>query len=151
MNNLLRLNAPALMRNISRGQVRLIATESNKKAATTQNPASNAPTTTDFSEEAHLKSKNWVSYGWEHHDKDEDRARMKSAFFLTITLGIVVCGTVLAYEPDRHMRNWAQREGFLRLREREQAGLVPIDPNYYDPATIELPTEEELEGFEIIV
>lgn len=151
MNSLLRLNSVSLMRAISRGHIRLISTEQAKNAPTTPETVGKVELQKDFTKESVQKSKNWVSYGWDHYDKKEDRARMRTTFFLTITLGMVVCGTVLAYEPDRRLRSWSQREAFLRLRDRELAGLDPIDPNYYDPATITLPSEEELEGIEIII
>jgi hypothetical protein len=32
----------------------------------------------------------------------------------------------------------------LLLREREAAGIFPIDKNFVDPAKLELPTDEEL-------
>jgi NADH dehydrogenase (ubiquinone) 1 beta subcomplex subunit 11 len=40
--------------------------------------------------------------------------------------------------------DWAHREGILLLREREAAGIFPIDKNFVDPAKLELPTDEEL-------
>ncbi len=40
--------------------------------------------------------------------------------------------------------DWAHREGMLLLREREAAGIFPIDKNFVDPAKLELPTDEEL-------
>lgn len=45
---------------------------------------------------------------------------------------------------------WALREAFLELDRRERLGLPLIDPNYVDPAKIELPSEEELVGVEIL-
>ena len=50
--------------------------------------------------------------------------------------------------PDR---DWIRREAFLVLAEREAAGLVPVDVNYVDPAKLELPTDEELDGAEVII
>ena len=46
---------------------------------------------------------------------------------------------------------WAQREAYLELERREKAGLPLIDPNMIDPANIDLPSEEELADFEIII
>lgn len=151
MNRLLRLNTVSMLRGITRAPVRLIATEQKKNASSASTTQANTPTPTDFSEEAHLKSKNWVSYGWDHKDKEADRNYMKTSFFLVITLSMVGFGFVLAYEPDRRMSNWAQREAFIVLRERELAGKDPIAANYHDPATVVLPSEEELGDVEIII
>lgn len=49
------------------------------------------------------------------------------------------------------MRHWAQREAYLKLREREAQGLTAIDPNLIDLDRIELPSDEELVGQEIII
>lgn len=49
------------------------------------------------------------------------------------------------------MRHWAQREAFLELRRREALGLPAIDANLIDPEKIELPSEEEIGNFEIII
>lgn len=57
----------------------------------------------------------------------------------------------MAYYPDMNLSEWSQREAFIVLRERELAGLDPIDPWYVDPATVELPTDEELGDTEIII
>jgi NADH dehydrogenase (ubiquinone) 1 beta subcomplex subunit 11 len=40
--------------------------------------------------------------------------------------------------------DWGHREAMILLREREAAGIFPIDKNFIDPAKLELPTDEEL-------
>lgn len=49
------------------------------------------------------------------------------------------------------MRDWAQREGFLELRRREAAGLDPISKDYVDPASMDLPSDEDLGNTDIII
>lgn len=49
------------------------------------------------------------------------------------------------------LRDWAQREAYLTIRDREAKGLPFIDPNMVDPAKMELPSDEELGDFEIII
>jgi hypothetical protein len=39
----------------------------------------------------------------------------------------------------------------LCLIEREKAGVPYIDRNYVDPANLELPTDEELNGAEVMI
>ena len=39
----------------------------------------------------------------------------------------------------------------LCLMEREKAGVPYIDRNYVDPAKLELPTDEELNGAEVMI
>lgn len=48
-------------------------------------------------------------------------------------------------------RDWSQREAFLELRRREQLGLPLVDANLIDVSKIELPSDEELEGTEIVI
>lgn len=95
--------------------------------------------------------KNWVSWGFERFDKKKDENVMHATTFITVTLCMVVVGFVWGYAPDMLLRDWAQREGYLELRRREAAGLEPISANYVDPAAIELPSDEELGGMEIII
>lgn len=95
--------------------------------------------------------KNWVSYGFDFRDQATDRSAMRASYFFSVTLCLVWGTFVWAYLPDPQMRDWAQRQGHLTLREREQRGEEPISANYVDPARITLPSEEDLEGVEIII
>lgn len=49
------------------------------------------------------------------------------------------------------MNEWAQREAFIVLRDREAAGLEPIAADYIDPSLVELPSDEELGDTDIII
>lgn len=49
------------------------------------------------------------------------------------------------------LKDWAQREAYLLVREREANGLPLLDPNYVEESKIVLPSEEELGDFEIII
>jgi len=49
------------------------------------------------------------------------------------------------------LKQWSQREAYLELRRREAEGLPLIDPNYVDPSTMDLPSEEELGDTPIII
>ena len=49
------------------------------------------------------------------------------------------------------MRDWAQQEAYLEIRRREAAGLPHIDPYIVPPEKVNLPSEEEIEGVEIII
>lgn len=97
------------------------------------------------------KQKNWVSWGFETKDREEDTNVMHATAFCSITLCIVIAGFIYAYTPDPLLRDWAQREAFLVLRKREAAGLDPISKDFIDASLIELPTDEELEDTEIII
>lgn len=97
------------------------------------------------------EDKNWVSYGFDYNSKEEDTNVHNASFFFSITLCLVFGGFAWAYSPDVHLRDWAQREAYLELRRREKAGLPPISPNYVDPKTIKLPSEDELQDVEIII
>ncbi|KAJ8913619.1 hypothetical protein NQ315_013441 [Exocentrus adspersus] len=107
-----------------------------KAAATTTKPAA---------------QRDWISYGFDEENKEDDRSAMHSLMFASVTLCIAVIGFFLAYMPDYNNRDWAQREAFLELRRREQNGLPLVDPNFIDPAKINLPSDEELGDMEIII
>ncbi|XP_068629629.1 NADH dehydrogenase [ubiquinone] 1 beta subcomplex subunit 11, mitochondrial [Battus philenor] len=101
--------------------------------------------------EASGDDKNWVSYGFDYKSKEEDTNVHNASFFFSVTLCLVFGGFAWAYSPDVHLRDWAQREAYLELRRREKAGLPPISPNYIEPKTVKLPSEEELCDVEIII
>jgi len=48
-------------------------------------------------------------------------------------------------------RSWEKREALLEIARREKLGLPLIDANFVDPSKINLPSDEELGDFEIIV
>lgn len=105
--------------------------------------------TPDFSKP--LENKNWVSFGFDFDDEKEDKLNMNTLGFVGITLMFVFGVMFVAYWPDFEHRNWAKREAFIRLHERERLGLDPIDKNYIDPSKIVLPSDEELGDTEIII
>lgn len=133
--------------------IRLVSTSPKKNDTSIAKPLSSqvSEEVTDFSIEAVKKSKNWISYGFSRTDKEEDRQHTRAVYFMGLTLAI--CGTVFvwSYLPDRQYLEWSQREAFIVLREREAAGLEPIAANYFDPATIDLPSDEDLGDTEIII
>lgn len=132
-----------LQRIIPRINRRFVSTsKKNNETATVDVCNTSAKTTAD---------KNWISYGFDHTTKAGDRNAMHSIMFASITLCVVVAGFFMAYMPDYNLRDWAQREAFLELRRREQNGLPLVDPNFIDPAKIELPSDEELGDREIII
>lgn len=140
----------ALLRNLQ--SIRLLSTSPKKSDTATVQPAVNQKENTiDFSIEAVRKSKNWVSYGYDRNNKEWDRQVMRGSFFSTITLCMVFGGFILAYLPDPKMNDWAQREAFLLLREREAAGIELISPDLIDANLMELPTDEELGDTDIII
>lgn len=103
------------------------------------------------SESKNEVQKSWVSYGYNYKSKEEDSNAMHSTMFVSVTLCIVVGAIYWSYLPDHNLRDWAHREAYLELRRREKNGLLPIDPNFIDPAKIVLPSDEELGDTEIIV
>lgn len=139
----------ALFRNLQ--SIRLLSTSPKKSDTATAQPATQQENTIDFSIEAVKKSKQWVSYGFDKNDKEFDRQIMRGAFFMTVTMTLVFGGFIFAYLPDPKMRDWAQREAFIQLRERELAGVDLISPDLIDPSLVELPTDEELGDLEIII
>ncbi|CAH0385924.1 unnamed protein product [Bemisia tabaci] len=96
-------------------------------------------------------TKDWVTHGFSDEDEIEDLNEYHHAMFCSysvVLVGIIMCWV---YYPDYQELDWTQREAYIQIREREKAGLPYVDPNYVDPATIPLPSDEELEGVEIII
>jgi len=59
----------------------------------------------------------------------------------------VVLFCVVSYRD----KAWEKREALLEIERREKLGLPLIDINYIDPSKIQLPSDEELGDFDIIV
>ncbi|XP_041977192.1 NADH dehydrogenase [ubiquinone] 1 beta subcomplex subunit 11, mitochondrial [Aricia agestis] len=119
----------------------------SRNISTSKKNSDTATTTCDTTPQ----DKNWVSYGFDYTSKEEDDSAHHASYFFSITMCIVFGGFAWAYAPDVHLRDWAQREAYLELHRREKAGLPPISPNYVDPSTINLPSDEELGDTEIII
>lgn len=133
--------------------IRLVSTSPKKNETSVAQPLTSqvSEEVTDFSIEAVKKSKNWVSYGFDRCDKERDRQGTRGTYFLGVS--VAICGTIffLSYLPDRQLVEWSQREAYIVLRNREAAGLEPIAPDYVDPSTVVLPSDEELGDAEIII
>ena len=99
----------------------------------------------------HDYEKNWVSYGWNHLHKDEDRFLTHFFCFAIITFLFGGSGIIIWYYPDVKYHDWAMREAYLEMHRRKKEGTEYVSRYLVDPAKITLPTEEELEGFEIII
>lgn len=98
-----------------------------------------------------VKTDQWQSFGWSIENEAEDRRLMHYMFFLTVSCGIVLGSFIWAYLPDPRGLDWAHREAFLQLHQRESEGRTLLDPNLVDPARIELPSDEELGDTKIII
>lgn len=147
MAALIRFNNQTIIRNLISNAARnsrLISTsQKNRETATA---ATKAETKSSI-----VTDKNWVSYGFEFKNEADDRSSMKASFFFSVTLCLVWGTFVWSYLPDTQLRDWAQREGYLELRRREAAGIEPINKDYVDVNTIQLPTDEDLGNTEIII
>lgn len=47
------------------------------------------------------------------------------------------------------LRSWSEREARLVMEEREKKGLPYVAKNYIDPSKIELPSEEDIEAWDV--
>lgn len=97
------------------------------------------------------KSKFFYDYGFYGKTEEEEHFNMNFLFFTYVSMGLGCSFFYFMYAPTDNLADWAQREGYLELRRREQLGLPLIDPNYVDPSTVYLPSDEELGDTEIIV
>jgi len=91
---------------------------------------------------------NWVSYGFYPWDRYKDNVAGQIAFFC-VALITVVPIWIYNYTPDYQLKNWAHREAYLLLKEREDAGIFPISKDFLDPEKVNLPSDEELGDIEI--
>lgn len=151
MSLITKLNALAVLRsaiNSAPRSVRCISTSPKKSDTATIATETSAATSKTATVE---KNKNWVYWGFDTKDQKADQNATKASFFFSVTLCLVGGGFIYFYQPDFLMNDWAQREGYLELRRREAAGGLLISPDYVDPSTIVLPSDEELGDTEIII
>lgn len=136
---------------------RLVSTSPKKNETSVAKPLSSEAAAgteqevTDFSVEAVKKSKNWVSYGFSRTDKEEDRQITRAVWFMGLSVAMGLTIFMWSYLPDRQYTEWSHREAYIVLRNREAAGLEPISPDYVDPSTLVLPSDDELGDTEIII
>jgi len=87
----------------------------------------------------------------DYKDIVADRTHTHGAFFCLFTVCMVGGAYYLYYCPHTGLADWAQREAYIVLREREEAGLPPISKELVPLDRIVLPTDEELGDTEIII
>ncbi|XP_022658081.1 NADH dehydrogenase [ubiquinone] 1 beta subcomplex subunit 11, mitochondrial-like [Varroa destructor] len=109
----------------------------------------NPPRTAEDFAEAATKSRNWISYGYNIEDIEDDRDMHALVMFCMVSIGLVGTTFLLGYLPDFRDKDWAHREAFLELARREKYGRPLIDKEFIPVERIHLPSEEELEGVEV--
>lgn len=156
MSSFGRIFAGSLVRRIkctlynNNSSIRAIST-SNKKDDTTAVIGTGTTSETGTEPTHPRKLKYFQDYGFEGESEAEETILMHSYFFLYITLVITLPSFYFLYRPQTNLHDWARREAYLELRRREHLGLPLIDPNYVDPSTVYLPSDEELGDTEIII
>lgn len=108
-------------------------------------------TTTKAAEPTPEKKKYWISHGFSHESEDEDLNNRNGIMFFTVTIGVVFFSFLLMYMPDARYANWSQRQAYIEIARREALGLPHIDPNVVPMENVNLPSEEELGDFEIVI
>merc|ERR1712212_949468 len=92
----------------------------------------------------------WVGFGYSTHDKFRDTVAGHICMFIAAgTMFIPVW--LYNYMPDYSLMNWTQREAYLLLKEREDAGIFPISKDFIDPEKVILPSDEELGDIDILI
>jgi len=94
---------------------------------------------------------NWKSYGFDFNDQKIDAQRNALVFFLLVSVGMVTFVALHSYRGDVKGENWAIREAYLLLREREAAGVEPLSRDLIDPEKVlaHLPSDEELKKMNV--
>jgi NADH dehydrogenase (ubiquinone) 1 beta subcomplex subunit 11 len=141
-------------RTFSLSPAAFISTSQKSKVVTTADKVSGEEShakSATSSESLEAKDENWISYGYSLVDRDEDEWAHHLIMFCTITFMFCWGTFFMAYYPDFKNQAWAQREAYLELERRESAGLPLIDPNMIPVDNIDLPTDDELADFDIII
>lgn len=146
MSAIMRLSNRSVLQGIARQALFTRSIQTSPKNRETASIAA-APAT----EKHETNSKNWVSYGFDSRSESNDKNTMKASFFFSVTLCIVFGTFVWSYLPDPRLRDWAQREAYLELRRREHDKVDLISANYVNPKNIKLPSDQQLEGQDIII
>eukprot|EP00092_Neocalanus_flemingeri_P021342 GFUD01023131.1.p1 GENE.GFUD01023131.1~~GFUD01023131.1.p1 ORF type:complete len:167 (+),score=41.00 GFUD01023131.1:45-545(+) len=94
----------------------------------------------------------WQSKGYDYNDEKLDNEWHKLFLMIVVSMPVLFC-TIWAYLPDRRMRDWAIREAYLVLKEREAAGVEPISRDFADPEKIlaHLPSDDELKRAGVVI
>jgi NADH dehydrogenase (ubiquinone) 1 beta subcomplex subunit 11 len=92
-----------------------------------------------------------VSFGFSNVSEEEDINWRNAMMFVTVTVALVGMSFQMAYWPDVKMRDWGQRQAYIELARREALGLPPVSPDLVPPENINLPSDEELGDFDIVV
>ncbi|KAI3380677.1 hypothetical protein SNEBB_004450 [Seison nebaliae] len=99
------------------------------------------------------KGLTWISHGFSFRDRIFDEWLMRNilvTFFITVTVGGIL---ILGYEPDRKLNEWAQREAFLVIEERQRNNLPFIAYDYIPRSRMEkqLPPDDEVDEKDLIL
>ncbi|VDN20351.1 unnamed protein product [Gongylonema pulchrum] len=97
--------------------------------------------------------RNWIWFGLSPYDEHADWLKFHKYMFVLLTLMVTWVTLYLQYgAPDWPLaRDWAYREAHLEMARREKAGLPYISKDLVRPDKIVLPSDEELQNFEIII
>ncbi|CAJ0925611.1 unnamed protein product, partial [Mesorhabditis belari] len=97
----------------------------------------------------------WIWFSQVAHDEHADWKRFHSVFFTSMTLlTIWVTSYIIWFRPDwPQAKEWALREAHLEIERRRKAGLPLISPDLLprDRVTAQLPAEEELRDFDVLI
>ncbi|XP_037540999.1 NADH dehydrogenase [ubiquinone] 1 beta subcomplex subunit 11, mitochondrial [Nematolebias whitei] len=129
----------ALPRSLSVPPARFV---SQNKPSGAAGSALHAPPQTSEHGEVSSFVKNPEYYGFSD-DPVQDEWNMKVAFFMGLSMCVVVGGVFLHYIPDLRMEKWARTEAKRLIILREAQGLPLINENYYDPSKIILPAPSD--------
>jgi NADH dehydrogenase (ubiquinone) 1 beta subcomplex subunit 11 len=150
--NLSRVNGASSIVPLQKQPIAFISTsKKNRDTTITADPTTSSTVPKTVEDFANPNKTNYQSYGFIDDDKDWDINIRNYIMFWTVTVGMVGFGFVITYFPDVRMKDWTQREAYVELARREANGLPIIDPNLVPADQVDLPTDEELGDFDIIV
>merc|ERR1719273_163555 len=92
--------------------------------------------------------KGWAGFGFYPFDRYRDTVTGNLAFLIVAVISVVPI-FVYYYCPDYQLKNWANREAHLLLKQREDAGIFPISKDFIHPEKVALPSDEELGDIDV--
>ncbi|VDN01213.1 unnamed protein product [Thelazia callipaeda] len=97
--------------------------------------------------------RNWIWFGVSPYSEHADWLKFHQYMFvlMTVLVSWVTLYFLIAAPDWPQARDWAYREAHLEIARREKAGLPYISKDLVRPDKVVLPSDEELQNFDIII
>lgn len=96
-----------------------------------------------YDEQNDINSPYYLTWGFDAKDNFVDLWSKRIIFFFGVSVVLVLGPVYYHYLPDPKNRKWSHQEAHRVLKERREAGLPLIDPDFVPRDKIILPDDEE--------